>query len=158
MHRTFFCRTVAVASWSSTASAAKAANSRMRRVSRRFLSTQRSLPTTVDHIIIGGGIAGVSASVALAQSTGNTAKATVLLLEQNMLTSGTTWHAAGLVTQVKGHEAMVEMAKHGVHSFSKNAECSGWKKTGSLGLARVRCCLCPRAVSSQIYPTPPRLA
>ena len=58
-----------------------------------------------------------------------------------MITSGTTWHAAGLVTQVKGHEAMVEMAKEGVRSFTKSDEAiesSGWQPTGSLGLARVR--------------------
>eukprot|EP00729_Bicosta_minor_P018410 gene18410-27030_t len=79
------------------------------KLTRRMFSTKRALPTVVDHVVVGGGIAGCGAAVGLAQSAGK--HASVLILEQNMISSGTTWHAAGLVTQVKGHEAMVEMAK-----------------------------------------------
>ena len=78
---------------------------------------------------------GCATSLALSRDSHQT----VLLVEQNMITSGTTWHAAGLVTQVKGHEAMVEMAKFGVKTYSsktEDREQSGFQQTGSLGLGR----------------------
>ena len=99
---------------------------------QRCLST---LPNTVDTIVVGGGIIGCASALALSKEKQHN----VLVLEQNMLTSGTTWHAAGLVTQVKGHEAMVEMAKYGVQTFTEtkdSLELSGFQHTGSLGLAR----------------------
>jgi 4-methylaminobutanoate oxidase (formaldehyde-forming) len=56
----------------------------------------------VDVVVVGGGIVGASSALALAERG-----ASVLVLEQNTLTSGTTWHAAGLVAQLKHCEAMV---------------------------------------------------
>ena len=100
---------------------------------RRALSTD--LPAKVDHLVIGGGIAGCATALALSKE-GNQS---ILVIEQNTITSGTTWHAAGLVTQNKGHEAMVEMAKFGVKTYSEETEDreqSGFQQTGSLGLGR----------------------
>ena len=56
-----------------------------------------NLPTHARIVIVGGGIAGCSTAYHLAQF-GIT---DVLLLEQGKLTSGTTWHAAGLVGQMR---------------------------------------------------------
>ena len=56
-----------------------------------------SLPSHARVVIVGGGIAGCSTAYHLAK-LGIT---DVLLLEQGKLTSGTTWHAAGLVGQMR---------------------------------------------------------
>ena len=67
---------------------------------------KETLPERVDCVIVGGGIIGASAAWQL-----SLAGRSVLVLEQNTLTSGTTWHAAGLCATVKGHEAMVSLVR-----------------------------------------------
>ena len=91
------------------------------------------LPTSVDVVVVGGGIVGANTALSLAKHGKS-----VLVLEQNTLTSGATWHAAGLVTQLKHCEAMVAMTQYGRNQFeSLEAERGvGWHATGSLGLAR----------------------
>ena len=54
-----------------------------------------SLPQETKVVVIGGGIAGCSTAYHLANSGWNT-----VLIERDVLTSGTTWHAAGMVTQL----------------------------------------------------------
>ena len=56
------------------------------------------LPERAQVVIIGGGIHGCSVAYHLARAGWND----VVLLERKQLTSGTTWHAAGLVGQLKG--------------------------------------------------------
>ena len=56
-------------------------------------SAQRTLPQRADVVIVGGGIVGCSIAYHLAK-IGVT---NVVVLERKQLTSGTTWHAAGLV-------------------------------------------------------------
>ena len=70
-----------------------------------------------DVVIVGGGIVGASAAYHLAH-----AGKRVLVLEQNTLTSGSTWPAAGLVAALKGHEAMVGMAVYSRGLFER-AKC-----------------------------------
>jgi sarcosine dehydrogenase len=122
-----------------------AAASRLRAVARRrLLSTSTTIgaaaappPERVDTVVVGGGIVGACAAWRLAESGHS-----VVVLEQNTLTSGTTWHAAGLVSTVKGHEAMVSMVKYTrdlyIDSVDEATGLSpvGWAQTGSLGLAR----------------------
>jgi glycine/D-amino acid oxidase-like deaminating enzyme/sarcosine oxidase gamma subunit len=64
--------------------------------SRRYFSSKRevSLPDHANVIIVGGGIIGTS----VAYHLGKMGVSDVLLLERDRLTSGTTWHAAGLMT------------------------------------------------------------
>ena len=56
-----------------------------------------TLPSHAQIVVIGGGIIGCSTAYHLARDH----KADVLLLEQGQLTSGSTWHAAGLVGQLR---------------------------------------------------------
>jgi glycine cleavage system aminomethyltransferase T/glycine/D-amino acid oxidase-like deaminating enzyme len=67
-------------------------------------------------------------------------KTDVLLLEQGKLTSGTTWHAAGLVGQMRPNRNMTQMSKYGIELYaSLEAEtglATGWKQCGSVNVAR----------------------
>ena len=94
------------------------------------------LPTQARVVIVGGGIAGCSTAYHLTQ-LGIT---DVLLLEQGKLTCGTTWHAAGLVGQMRPNRNMTAMSKYGIELYSKlEAEtglATGWKQCGSVNVAR----------------------
>ncbi len=93
------------------------------------------LPTHADVVVIGGGIIGCSTAYHLARDH----KLKVVLLEQNRLTSGSTWHAAGLVGQLRSSASITQVLKYSVDLYKKlEAETglqTGWKMTGCLRLA-----------------------
>ena len=95
----------------------------------------KSFPTHADVIVIGGGIIGCSTAYHLARDH----KLNVVLLEQNKLTSGSTWHAAGLVGQLRSSASITQVLKYSVDLYkSLDAETgleTGWKMTGCLRLA-----------------------
>ena len=68
----------------------------------------KELPTQADVVIIGGGVIGAS----LAYHLTKIGITDVVLLERKQLTSGTTWHAAGLVGQLRASRNMTELAKY----------------------------------------------
>jgi 4-methylaminobutanoate oxidase (formaldehyde-forming) len=86
-------------------------------------------------VVIGGGIAGCSTAYHLARDH----KADVVLLEQNKLTSGSTWHAAGLVGQLRSSASITQVLKYSVDLYKKLDQetglATGWKMTGCLRLA-----------------------
>lgn len=92
-------------------------------------------PTTADVVIIGGGVAGVSIAYHLTK-LGMT---DVVLCERKQLTCGTTWHAAGLVTQLRATRNMTELAKYTGELFNsleeETGQATGFKQNGSLRLA-----------------------
>ena len=94
-----------------------------------------SLPTHAEVVIVGGGIVGCSIAYHLT-CLGIT---DVVLLEQNKLTSGTTWHAAGLVGQLRATQNLTRLAKYTTELFAElEAETglsTGYKRTGSISLA-----------------------
>src|SRR5882762_6037300 len=94
-----------------------------------------SFPTQARIVIVGGGIAGCSTAYHLSLM----GQADVLLLEQGKLTCGTTWHAAGLVGQMRPNRNMTQMSKYGIELYSKlEAEtglATGWKQCGSVNVA-----------------------
>ena len=94
-----------------------------------------TLPTQARIVIVGGGIVGCSTAYHLAQL----GHRDVLLLEQGQLTCGTTWHAAGLVGQMRPNRNMTRMSKYGIELYSKlEAEtglATGWKQCGSVNVA-----------------------
>ena len=69
-------------------------------MSNESLSIQAQPPQAARVVVIGGGIMGCSVAYHLSQL----GEKDVVLLEQGRLTSGTTWHAAGLVGQLRAHE------------------------------------------------------
>ena len=95
-----------------------------------------TLPSQARIVIVGGGIAGCSTAYHLAR-LGIT---DVLLLEQGRLTSGTTWHAAGLVGQMRPNRNMTRMSLYGIELYStleaETGLATGWKQCGSLNIAR----------------------
>jgi 4-methylaminobutanoate oxidase (formaldehyde-forming) len=93
------------------------------------------LPSHAEIVIIGGGIIGCSTAYHLARDH----KAEVIVLEQNQLTSGSTWHAAGLVGQLRSSASITQLLKYSVSLYQRlEAEtglATGWKMTGCLRLA-----------------------
>jgi sarcosine dehydrogenase len=94
-----------------------------------------TLPTHAQVVVIGGGIIGCSTAYHLARDH----KADVVLLEQGQLTSGSTWHAAGLVGQLRSSASITKVLKYSVDLYKRlDAETgleTGWKMTGCLRLA-----------------------
>jgi 4-methylaminobutanoate oxidase (formaldehyde-forming) len=93
------------------------------------------LPSHTAITIIGGGIAGCSIAYHLAQ-LGQT---DVLLLDKGELTSGSTWHAAGLLTHFHTSPALMRMRKYSIDLYRQlQVEAGhpiGWNEVGSLRLA-----------------------
>src|SRR5256885_7134027 len=93
-------------------------------------------PSHAQVVVVGGGIAGASTAYHLTK-LGCT---DVVLLEQGKLTCGTTWHAAGLVGQLRATRSATRMSRYGIELYaSLEAEtglATGWKQCGSLNVAR----------------------
>ena len=94
------------------------------------------LPHHAQIIIIGGGIVGCSVAYHLTKL----GRKDVVLLEQGELTGGTTWHAAGLVTQLRNSHTLIEIVKYGVDLYSRleaeTGQPTGFDQTGSITVAR----------------------
>ena len=97
------------------------------------LETQEQ-PTTAGVIVLGGGVVGCSVAYHLAKLGED-----VLLLERDRLTSGTTWHAAGLLSEFRGTRALTELARYSVSLYEKLTEetgqATGLKRNGSIAIA-----------------------
>lgn len=88
-------------------------------------------------IIIGGGAVGLS----VAYHLGKRGARDVLLLERNQLTSGTSWHAAGIVGPLRATASMTRLASHALELFPRlereTGMSTGYRRTGGYWLARV---------------------
>jgi 4-methylaminobutanoate oxidase (formaldehyde-forming) len=93
------------------------------------------LPTSAKIVIIGGGIIGCSTAYHLAKLSAGE----VLLIERARLTSGSTWHAAGLVGQLRTNANITELLGYSVALYERLEEetglATGWKHNGGLRLA-----------------------
>jgi sarcosine dehydrogenase len=93
------------------------------------------LPSHAEIVVVGGGIVGCSTAYHLARDH----RADVIVLEQNQLTSGSTWHAAGLVGQLRSSASITQVLRYSVSLYERlEAEtglATGWKMTGCLRLA-----------------------
>lgn len=86
-------------------------------------------------VIIGGGAIGCS----LAYNLSRRGEKDVIVLEKSQITNGCTWHAAGLVGQLRGKKNLTKLMQNSVAVYDRLEEESGltidWKKVGSLRLA-----------------------
>jgi len=99
------------------------------------MSESGSLPTQARAVVIGGGIIGCSTAYHLAK-LGWTE---VVLLERAKLTSGSTFHAAGLVGQLRSNANITQLLKYSVELYDRleaeTGQATGWRKSGCLRLA-----------------------
>jgi 4-methylaminobutanoate oxidase (formaldehyde-forming) len=95
-----------------------------------------ALPTQARAVVIGGGIVGVSVAYHLAKRGWTD----TVLLERKQLTSGTTWHAAGLLTKLRATYNMTLLASYAEELFKaveqETGDGTGFRTTGSILVAR----------------------
>ena len=94
-----------------------------------------AIPSKARAVIIGGGVSGCSVAYHLAKAGWRD----IVLLERKRLTSGTTWHAAGLIGQLRANQNMTRLAKYSAELYrSLEAEtgvATGMKTVGSMTVA-----------------------
>jgi 4-methylaminobutanoate oxidase (formaldehyde-forming) len=94
-----------------------------------------SFPTTARAVIIGGGIVGCSTAYHLARLGWRD----LVLLEKGKLTSGSTFHAAGLVGQLRSNANITQVLKNSVELYERleaeTGQATGWRENGGLRLA-----------------------
>src|SRR6187200_1286232 len=94
------------------------------------------LPAQTKVVIVGGGIIGCSIAYHLTKLGWKD----VVLLEQNQLAGGTTWHAAGLIGRLRTTNSMTKINKYSAELYAalekETGHSVGWKQVGSLIVAR----------------------
>lgn len=93
------------------------------------------IPAKARAVVIGGGVSGCSVAYHLAKAGWTD----VVLLERRKLTSGTTWHAAGLIGQLRGSANMTRLAKYSADLYrgleAETGVATGMKQVGSISVA-----------------------
>ena len=94
-----------------------------------------AVPETARVVIIGGGVIGCSVAYHLAKLGWKD----VVLLERKALTSGTTWHAAGLIGQLRATATMTKLAKYSADLYgtleAETGVATGMRECGSITVA-----------------------
>ena len=93
------------------------------------------IPGSARVVIVGGGIVGCSIAYHLALR----GVTDVVLLERKQLTCGTTWHAAGLVGQLRATHNLTRLAQYTTNLFStleaETEQATGFQQRGSVSVA-----------------------
>jgi glycine cleavage system aminomethyltransferase T/glycine/D-amino acid oxidase-like deaminating enzyme len=95
------------------------------------VAVSRELPSSARCVIVGGGVGGTSIAHHLAQLGWDD----VVLVERNQLTSGSTFHSAGLVGQLRGSVSLTKMMMYSVELYRELGEDCGWIECGGIRLA-----------------------
>lgn len=98
------------------------------------VSADRSLPTSVRVVVVGGGIAGASIAYHLTEL----GERDVLLVDRAELTSGSTFHSAGLVGQLRADPTLTRMNMYSVELYrrlQRTDHAPSWVECGGLRLA-----------------------
>ncbi len=94
-----------------------------------------TLPTHTSAIVVGGGIVGASIAYHLTKK----GVSDVLLLERHQLTGGTTWHAAGLVAQLRSTENQTKLARYSLDLYAglkeETDQDAGFRQPGAISMA-----------------------
>ncbi len=94
-----------------------------------------TLPEHARTVIIGGGVIGCSIAYHLARE----GRTDIVILERSKLTSGTTWHAAGLVRRLRPSATLTRLINYSIDLYGEleveTEQATGWTQTGSLTLA-----------------------
>lgn len=94
-----------------------------------------TLPTHARTVVIGGGVIGCSIAYHLARE----GRKDIVVLERSKLTSGTTWHAAGLVRRLRPSATLTKLINYSIDLYGElereTGQATGWTQTGSLTLA-----------------------
>ena len=95
----------------------------------------QALPDRAQAVVIGGGVMGCSVAYHLTKRGWRD----VVVLERKRLTSGTTWHAAGLVGQLRATRNLTRLAQYSTRLYAdleaETGQATGFKQNGSLALA-----------------------
>ena len=101
----------------------------------RSLPSSPAFPDRAEVVVIGGGIVGCSIAYHLTRRD----ISDVVLLEQGTLTCGTTWHAAGLVSQLKSTHSLTMLATYSARLFEEledeTGQATGYRTPGSISVA-----------------------
>ncbi len=93
------------------------------------------IPNKARVVIVGGGVVGCSVAYHLAKLGWQD----IVLLERKQLTSGTTWHAAGLIAQLRATKNMTKLAKYSQELYGSLEEetslSTGFRRCGSITVA-----------------------
>ncbi len=99
---------------------------------------EKKLPNNCKVVVIGGGIAGCSTAYHLAKFGWKD----TILLERDQLTSGTTWHAAGLVGQLGATQTITKLRKYSLDLYEdlekKTGLATGLKQNGAITVASTK--------------------
>ena len=99
---------------------------------------EKELPSSAKVVVIGGGVVGSSTAYHLAKFGWKD----TILLERDQLTSGTTWHAAGLVSQLGPSAGVTKIRKYSLELYKKLEKeidfSSGLKLNGALSIATTK--------------------
>ena len=77
----------------------------------------KNIPESCKVVVIGGGVAGASCAYHLSKFGWKD----VILLERDQLTSGTTWHAAGLIGQLGASSTITKLRKYSSPTFTEKS-------------------------------------
>ncbi len=99
------------------------------------MAAPSAIPSHAQVVVVGGGIVGCSVAYHLTKLGCQD----VVLLERHQLTCGTTWHAAGLVAQLRATENLTQLARYSQELYqtleAETGQATGFRQCGAISVA-----------------------